>query len=150
MPIVASASMFHAKLAPHLLAMRPEIDARTGRKFRGAWNPESLDERCRAADAHPIENVLEGFDIDVNALDIAATTLVLSSPATRFGSLNLCMLPLGVAKGASTPTAGSLELYAHGACRRSLAGPMQGRRACPAQAARIRCAGTHIRRAWPS
>lgn len=248
---VASASMFHALLGPHLLAMRPEIDARTGRKFRGAWNPESLDECYRAADtqsrlydawwmiraaddkpvfemgmgaldssyrksfgravrivvdwaryaagqaggvrhdilgrifhtllgdaqfdgsfytsvpaatllaglalpgappsgypgsfrvvdpacgtgtllmaaaerlraaspggdagyAHLIEDVLVGFDINVDALRIAAATLGLLSPTTRFDSLNLYKIPLGMEEGASAATAGSLELYAHG------------------------------------
>ena len=248
---VASASMFHARLGPHLLAMRPEIDARTGRKFRGAWNPETLDEcyrgpdtqsrlydawwMIRAADDKPvfeagmgaldsshrksfgravrivadwaryaagqvggvrhdifgrifhtllgdaqfdgsfytsvpaatllaglalpaapplgrlesfrvvdpacgtgtllmaaaerlraaspggdagyarlIEDVLVGFDINVDALHIAATTLGLLSPATRFDSLNLYRIPLGMEEGASSATAGSLELYAHG------------------------------------
>ena len=49
--IVASASMFHARLDPHLGTMRPGIDARTGRKFRGSWSPEGLNACYRADDA---------------------------------------------------------------------------------------------------
>ena len=48
--VIASASLLHAWLGPHLRAMRPTTDARTGRKFRGPWNPESLDECHRARD----------------------------------------------------------------------------------------------------
>lgn len=248
--IVASASMFHARLDSHLRTMRPEIDSRTGAKFRGAWGPESLNgcyrsddtpsrlsdtwslilavdykpifesgvrvldalhsapftqavkivvnwsryaagqvggmrhdilgrifhimlddaqfdgsyytsvpaatllaglalprappperlrsfrvmdpscgtgtllmaaaERLRGSSgtgsghAHLIENVLEGLDINVTALHIAATTLGLLSPTTKFGNMNLHRMPFGEIGGTSRAAAGSLELYATG------------------------------------
>lgn len=250
--IVASASMFHARLDPHLETMRPEIDSRTGTRFKGAWNPEGLNACYRSEDtpsrlsdawslilavdykpifesgvrvldalhsapftqavkivvnwsryaagqvggmrhdilgrifhimlddaqfdgsyytsvpaatllaglalprappperlrsfrvmdpscgtgtllmaaaerlrgppgagagpghAHLIESVLEGLDINVTALHIAATTLGLLSPTTRFGSMNLHRMPFGEIEGTSRAAAGSLELYAPG------------------------------------
>ena len=248
--VVASASMFHARLDPHLRTIRPEIDARTGKRFRGAWNPESLNCCYRSEDtpsrlsdawslilavdykpifesgvrvldalhsapftqavkivvnwsryaagqvggmrhdilgrifhallddaqfdgsfytsvpaamllaglalpdapplekissfrvidpacgtgtllmaaaerlrdvsgdgvgrAHLIENVLEGLDINVTALHIAATTLGLLSPTTRFSNMNLHRMPFGEIEGTPRAAAGSLELYAHG------------------------------------
>ena len=250
MLIVASASMFHARLDPHLGTMRPEIDSRTGARFKGAWNTESLNDCYRSDDtpsrlsdtwslilavdykpifesavrvldalhsapftqavkivvnwsryaagqvggmrhdilgrifhimlddaqfdgsyytsvpaatllaglalprapppeklrsfrvmdpscgtgtllmaaaerlrgppgagpghAHLIENVLEGLDINVTALHIAATTLGLLSPTTRFASMNLHRMPFGEIGGTSRAAAGSLELYAPG------------------------------------
>ena len=250
--IVASASMFHARLGPHLGAMRPEVDARTGKKFRGPWNPVGLDACCLADDApsrlsdawslilaadrkpifesgvrvldalrcapfaravgivanwsryaagqvggtrhdilgrifhamlddaqfdgsfytsvpaatllaglalpsapppeelssfrvvdpacgtgtllmaaaerlrsapggdgeaghaHLIENVLEGLDINATALHMAATTLGLLSPTTRFDDMNLHRMPFGGAEESTGAAAGSLELYAPG------------------------------------
>ena len=252
--IVASASMFHARLDPHLETMRPKIDSRTGARFKGAWNPEGLNACYRSADtpsrlsdawslllavdykpifesgvrvldalhsapftqavkivvnwsryaagqvggmrhdilgrifhimlddaqfdgsyytsvpaatllaglalprappperlrsfrvmdpscgtgtllmaaaerlrgppgagagagpghAHLIESVLEGLDINVTALHIAATTLGLLSPTTRFGNMNLHRMPFGEIGGTSRAAAGSLELYAPG------------------------------------
>lgn len=251
--IVASASMYHARLGPHLGAMRPWVDARTGKKFRGPWNPKGLDACCRAGDApsrlsdawslilavdrkpifesgvrvldalhsapfaravkivanwsryaagqlggtrhdilgrifhamlddaqfdgsfytsvpaatllaglalprappperlssfrvvdpacgtgtllmaaaerlrgapgggnsdaghaHLIESVLEGLDINATALHIAATTLGLLSPTTRFGDMNLHRMPFGEMAGSTRAAAGSLELYAPG------------------------------------
>ena len=46
--MLASAALFHARLGPHLRGMRPGIDARTGLRFEGAWDPESLGDCCRA------------------------------------------------------------------------------------------------------
>ena len=250
--IVASASMFHARLDPHLKAMKPEVDARTGKEFGGTWGPESLNGCYRADDtpsrlsdawslilavdykpifesgvrvldalhsapftqavkivvnwsryatgqvggmrhdilgrifhvmlddaqfdgsfytsvpaatllaglalpraqppdrlssfrvvdpacgtgtllmaaaerllgapgndddarhAHLIENVLEGLDINVTALHIAATTLGLLSPTTKFGNMNLHRMPFGEIAGSTRAAAGSLELYAPG------------------------------------
>jgi len=250
--IVASASMFHARLDPHLGAMGPKVDARTGKKFKSPWNTESLNgcyraddtpsrlsdtwsmilavdykpifesgvkvldalhsppftqavkivvnwsryaagqlggtrhdilgrifhamlddaqfdgsfytsvpaatllaglalprapppeklssfrvvdpacgtgtllmaaaERLRSAPggdgdaghAHLIENVLEGLDINVTALHIAATTLGLLSPTTKFGNMNLHRMPFGEIDGSTRAAAGSLELYAPG------------------------------------
>lgn len=248
--IVSSASMFHARLDPHLRAMRPRIDARTGKKFVGSWNPENLNGCYRADDTpsrlsdawslilavdykpifesgvslldalhsasftqavkivvnwsryaagqvggmrhdilgrifhillddaqfdgsfytsvpaatllaglalpaaptperlrsfrvidpacgtgtllmataerlrgvsdhdaghvHLIENVLEGLDINVTALHIAATTLGLLSPTTKFGKMNLHRMPFGAIAGTPRAAAGSLELYAIG------------------------------------
>lgn len=67
-----------------------------------------------AGHTHLIENVLEGLDINVTALHIAATTLGLLSPTTKFGKMNLHRMPFGKMEGTTRAAAGSLELYAHG------------------------------------
>lgn len=51
--VVASAAMFHARLDPHLDTMRPITDARTGRRFRDRWPPDSIQD-CYDDDNTPI------------------------------------------------------------------------------------------------
>ncbi len=58
---IASASLLHAWLDPRLQDMRPTTDARTGRRFRGPWNPESLDECYRSGDAR--ESLSEAWSL---------------------------------------------------------------------------------------
>lgn len=47
--IVASAAMFHTRLDEHLPTMRPKIDARTGKPFKGNWPPSTLHD-CYLSD----------------------------------------------------------------------------------------------------
>lgn len=48
--VIVAASMFHARLEPHLNKLnRPEIDARTNKKYSGKWPPSTLND-CNKAD----------------------------------------------------------------------------------------------------
>ena len=57
-----------------------------------------------------IENVLNGVDINMTATHMAATTLGLLSPSTKFGRMNISVAPFGV-DGKGVGRAGSLEMY---------------------------------------
>lgn len=59
-----------------------------------------------------IEDVLVGIDINDTALHIAATTLGLLSPATRFERMNILQAEFGATDGGAA--AGSLEQYGRG------------------------------------
>lgn len=50
MLVVASASMFHARLNDSLNDMKPEMDARTGRQFSDHWPPKTLQECLQSED----------------------------------------------------------------------------------------------------
>ena len=56
-----------------------------------------------------IEKVLNGVDINVTATHMAATTLGLLSPSTKFGQMNISVAPLGIVDNKAR--AGSLEMY---------------------------------------
>ena len=57
-----------------------------------------------------IEKILNGVDINVTATHMAATTLGLLSPTTKFSQMNISVALLGMDKGKAR--AGSLEMYA--------------------------------------
>ena len=54
-----------------------------------------------------VENVLWGYDINLTATHMAASTLGMLSPSTQFGKMNIHRTLLGVFEG--TPYLGSLE-----------------------------------------
>lgn len=48
--VIVAAAMFHARLEPHLSKMgRPAVDARTNKRYAGAWPPSTLND-CNKAD----------------------------------------------------------------------------------------------------
>ena len=57
-----------------------------------------------------IEKILNGVDINVTATHMAATTLGLLSPSTKFSQMNISVAPFGIFDGKAR--AGSLEMYA--------------------------------------
>ena len=57
-----------------------------------------------------IEKVLSGIDINISALHMAATTLGLLSPTTKFKSMDIRQAPFGKTDDGKIAT-GSLELY---------------------------------------
>ena len=59
---------------------------------------------------HLVEDVLWGFDVNLTATHMAASTLGMLSPATRFGRMNIHRTLLGVYDG--IPYLGSLEFLA--------------------------------------
>ena len=64
--VIAAAAMFHARLDQFLLDTKPDIDARTGEPFDGAWPPMKLQTCIGFGDA--IENLADAWDLIV-ALD---------------------------------------------------------------------------------
>lgn len=57
-----------------------------------------------------LENVITGIDINMTALHLAATTLGLLTPTTKFKNMDIRMAPFG-RTGKKSAAAGSLELY---------------------------------------
>lgn len=57
-----------------------------------------------------LENVITGIDINMTALHLAATTLGLLTPTTKFKNMDIRMAPFG-RTGKKSASAGSLELY---------------------------------------
>ena len=41
--VVASASLFHARMADSMREMKPDVDDRTQKTFSGSWPPQSLE-----------------------------------------------------------------------------------------------------------
>ena len=68
-----------------------------------------------AADEMParalIEEVLAGYDINITATHMAATTLNLMSPTTKFSRMKIFRMAFGREEGSNRVHAGSLELY---------------------------------------
>ena len=61
-----------------------------------------------------IENTLCGIDINKTALHMAATTLGLMSPTTKFKKMDIRQITLGLDEDSNLVSAGSLELYDDG------------------------------------
>ena len=59
--VVASASMFHARLDEHLSEMRPEVDARTRQPFAGIWPPLTIGQCLDQSD--PVQSLSDSWDL---------------------------------------------------------------------------------------
>lgn len=80
--VIAGATMFHARLAPHLPQSKPEIDQRTGRKFNGRWPPDHAQKCASATD--PIPAFSDAWDtilaLDYKPIFATARAAILAPP----------------------------------------------------------------------
>ena len=84
--LIASASMFHARLDPHIKNLKPNIDDRSGKPFKDKWPPNTLSQCVNSANVR--NDLLKAWNlilaVDYKPIFVSACSVLQAGSGSDF------------------------------------------------------------------